>query len=258
MKVVILCGGIGTRLKEETEFRPKPMVKIGEHPIVWHIMRHYAHYGFNEFILALGYKGEMIKEYFYNYEIFNSNFTVHFGGEKRIEVHNKPKEDWKVTLVDTGEETLKGGRIKQIESFVNGDEFMLTYGDGVADVDLTRLLAFHKKHGKPFTVTGVIPSMRFGELSSRDDGSVSFQEKRAKEPAMVNGGYYVLNRSIFDWLEPSPECDFEIGPLEEISKMGDLMMYRHHGFWHCMDHIRDMEALGRMWASGNAPWKVWN
>lgn len=255
MRVVILCGGIGTRLREETEFRPKPMVKVGEKPILWHIMRHYSHYGYNDFVLALGYKGEMIKEYFFNYELFNSNFTLKFGGDNRIEVHNRPEENWRVTLVDTGTNTLKGGRIKQIEPFIQDDEFMMTYGDGVSDVDLDHLLAYHRAHGRPYTVTGVIPSMRFGELSSRDDGTVDFQEKRSKDPAMVNGGYYILNRKIFDWLTPDETCDFEIGPLEEISQKGDLMMYRHMGFWHCMDHIRDMEALNKMWHDGVAPWK---
>ncbi len=257
MKVVILCGGMGTRLKEETEFRPKPMVKVGNWPILWHVMKHYAHYGFNEFVLALGYRGDMIKEYFINYELLNTDFTLHFGSDKGIEIHDPSHEDWKVTLVDTGESTLKGGRIKQIERYIDDEEFMMTYGDGVADVNLHKLLEYHWSHGKPYTVTGVVPSMRFGELSAREDGSVDFAEKRSKEPALVNGGYYVLNRSIFDWLTPTQHCDFEIGPLEEISKQGDLMMYRHNEFWHCMDHIRDMEALNKMWDENKAPWKVW-
>ena len=258
MKVVILCGGMGTRLKEETEFRPKPMVKVGNWPILWHVMKHYSHFGFKDFVLALGYRGDMIKEYFINYELLNTDFTLRFGSDKGIEVHDPAHEDWTVTLVDTGEKTLKGGRIKQIERYIDDEEFMMTYGDGVADINLHKLLEFHWAHGKPYTVTGVVPSMRFGELSSRDDGSVDFQEKKSKEPALVNGGYYVLNRSIFDWLTTDPNCDFEIGPLEEISKQGDLMMYRHNDFWHCMDHIRDMEALNKMWDANKAPWKLWD
>jgi glucose-1-phosphate cytidylyltransferase len=257
MQVVILCGGIGTRLKEETEFRPKPMVKVGDKPILWHIMKHYAYYGYTDFVLALGYRGEMIKEYFFNFELLNCDFTVRFGDAKRFEVHDKVQENWTVTLVDTGENTLKGGRIKRIEQYVTSDRFMMTYGDGVSNVNLDQLLKFHESHGSAYTVTGVVPSMRFGELYQRDDGSVDFQEKRYKKPALVNGGYYVMDRSIFNWLEAREDCDFEIGPLEEISRRGELMMYRHEGFWHCMDHIRDMDALNRMWLEGNAPWKIW-
>ena len=261
MKVVILCGGMGSRMKEETEFRPKPMVKIGEQPILWHIMKHYAHFGFKEFILGLGYKGDMIRDYFMNYQLHTRDFTIDLADNGAIDVHGGrgELEDWKVTLVSTGLTALKGARMKRLAHFIPEDDelFMMTYGDGVCSVDLAKHLDFHQAHGKKITVTGVIPSMRFGEIRSRKDGSVVFREKERDQAAMVNGGYYVLHRSVLDMLEDDDAQDFEYGPLEELSNQGEVRMRRHEGFWHCMDHLRDMEALNKMWAEGKAPWKLW-
>ena len=263
MKVLILCGGVGTRLKEETEFRPKPMVTIGPQPILWHIMKHYAHYGHREFVLALGYKGDMIKQYFIHYRLITHDFTVDLSNDNQAILHHSagPDDDWKVTLVDTGPDSLKGARIKRVQRYIedelDDDLFLMTYGDGVSTVNLDDLLAYHKSHGCLATVTGVVPSMRFGEIRARDDGTVDFGEKKAGGAALVNGGYYVLNRKIFDYLDDNDACDFEIGPLEILAREHQLMMYRHEGFWHCMDNIRDMEALNGMWAAGKCPWVVW-
>ena len=262
MKVVILCGGVGSRLKEETEFRPKPMVKIGEQPILWHIMKHYAHYGFKEFVLALGYKGEMIRDYFINYHLHTHDFTIDLAKRDQIAIHETAGalDDWKVTLVDTGLNALKGARMKRIQRFIPPEDkfFMMTYGDGVCNISIEELLDFHHSHGKMITVTGVIPSMRFGEIRSRSDGSVVFREKERSHAAMVNGGYYVIHRKVLDYLEDADEQDFEYGPLEDLSDKGEVRMKRHEDFWHCMDHVRDMEVLNRMWKEDNAPWKIWD
>jgi glucose-1-phosphate cytidylyltransferase len=258
MKVVILCGGLGTRLKEETEFRPKPMVKIGGKPILWHIMKSYAHYGFKEFVLCLGYKGEMIKEYFYNYEIMNNDFIVELGDHKKLEFpdcHNE--KGWKVTLADTGIKSLKGARLKHIEKYVDGDQFLVTYGDGLTSVNISDLVSFHKNHGKLATVTGVAPTSRFGELKIRDDQVESFREKPDNSANLINGGFFVFNRDIFDYLTTDDDCDLEIGPLEIIAGEGQLMVYKHSGFWSCMDTIRDMEYLNDLWDNNKAHWKVW-
>ena len=258
MKVVILCGGVGTRIKEETEFKPKPIVKIGDKPIIWHIMKIYAYYGYKDFILALGYKGEMIKEYFYHYQIMNNNFTINLGNKNKIEIHNENNvEDWNITMVDTGKDALKGARLKRVQEFINDDIFMMTYGDGIADIDIDELVTFHKNHKRLATVTGVSPKMRFGELYTREDGSVNFCEKPDNAPNIINGGFFVFKRTIFDYLEDKDSCDLEYGPLEKIAQNGQLMVYKHRWFWHCMDNIRDMESLNQIWASGNAPWKIW-
>jgi len=258
MKVVILCGGIGTRIKEETEFKPKPMVKIGDKPIIWHIMKIYAHYGYKDFILALGYKGEMIKEYFYHYQIMNNDFTINLGNKNKIDIHNENNaEDWNITMVDTGQEALKGARLKRVQRFIDDDIFMTTYGDGVSDIDIDELVAFHKNHGRLATVTGVFPKMSFGELFTRKDGSVNLCEKPNNASNMISGGFFVFNREILDYLEDKDSCDLEYGPLEKIAQNSQLMVYKHSGFWHCMDNIRDMESLNRIWASGKAPWKIW-
>lgn len=262
MKVVILCGGVGSRLKEETEFRPKPMVLIGDRPIIWHIMKHYAHYGFTDFILALGYKGEMIREYFINYQLFNNDFTISLGKERRIELHesgSRTAENWKVTLVDTGLNALKGARVKRIERFIppEDEEFLMTYGDGVCNLNLLELLDYHHAHGKLITLTGVIPSMRFGEVNAQEDGTVRFREKDTRRAAVINGGYYVVNRKLFSVLEDRDDQDLEYGPLEDLSDQGEVMMRRHEDFWHCMDHLRDVEALNQLWSTGQAPWKIW-
>jgi glucose-1-phosphate cytidylyltransferase len=258
MKVVILCGGLGTRLREETEFRPKPMVKIGTKPILWHIMMIYAHYGLKNFVLCLGYKGEIIKEYFYNYEIYNEDFSVHLGERKRIESlrQNQPP-DWTVSLVDTGEQALKGARIKRIEPWIDGDEFMLTYGDGVANIDIPRLLEFHRKHGKIATVTGVRPPSLFGELQVRGNKVELFAEKPQTSSGLISGGFFVFSRRLFDLLTTDDSCDLERGPLENLAGKGQLMVYDHRGDWACVDTYRDLQHLNHVWNSNQAFWKVW-
>jgi glucose-1-phosphate cytidylyltransferase len=257
MKVVIFCGGLGTRLREETEFRPKPMVEIGGRPILWHIMKIYAHYGFNEFVLCLGYKGETIREFFNNYEILNNDFTIELG-KKSIEVHSNHSENgWKVTLADTGDKALKGARLKKVEKYIDGEEFMLTYGDGVANVDIAALVKFHRSHGKFATLTGVNPAARFGEIMVKGNKVKSFHEKPEDSPGIVNGGFYVLNRKIFTYLTENDNCDFEIGALERMSQEGQLMVYKHRGLWCCMDTMRDVEYLNGLWNEGKATWKVW-
>jgi len=258
MKVVILCGGLGTRLREETEFRPKPMVEIGGKPILWHIMKIYSHYGIKDFVLSLGYKGEMIKEYFYHYEILNNDFTIELGNKKNIEIHsNNAEKGWCITLADTGDKALKGARLKRVQQYVDDDTFMLTYGDGVADVDINALLAFHEKHGKLATVTGINPASRFGELKIKGNQVESFSEKPRNGDGLINGGFFVFNKGIFDYLSADENCDLEIGPLEKIADEGQLMVYKHRGSWACMDTIRDMEYLNKLWAEGRAEWKVW-
>jgi len=259
MKVVILCGGMGTRLKEETEYKPKPMVEIGDKPILWHIMKLYAHYGINDFVLSLGYKGEIIKEYFYNYEILSNDFTIKLGIKKNIEIHsNNAEKDWRITLADTGDKSLKGARLKRVQRYVDDDQFMMTYGDGIANVDIENLLEFHQNHGELATVTGINPSSRFGELKIKDDQVESFSEKPKNDDGFINGGFFVFNRGIFDYLSENENCDLEIGPLEKIAAEGQLMVYKHRGFWACMDTIRDMEYLNKLWREGQAAWKIWD
>ena len=258
-KVVILCGGMGTRLREETEYKPKPMVEIGGKPILWHIMKLYSAYGFEDFILCLGYKGEMIKSYFYNYEILNNDFTVELGNHKQVEIHSNHKENgWKVALANTGETALKGARIKRIEKYVGGDLFMLTYGDGVADINIHELLSFHKEHGRIGTITGVRPPSRFGELVVTNDRVDSFTEKPQVSDGLINGGFFVFNRKIFDYLLDDDDCDFEVGPLERLAEDGELMVFEHSGEWACMDTYRDVQHLNGLWESGKAFWKVWD
>jgi glucose-1-phosphate cytidylyltransferase len=258
MKVVILCGGAGTRLREETEFRPKPMVNIGNRPILWHIMKMYSIYGFHDFILCLGYKGETIKDYFLNYEVLNCDLTVELGNGKRVRLHScHDEKDWRVTLADTGEAALKGARLKRIEKYIDDDVFMMTYGDGVSDVNFQELIEFHLSHGKMVTVTGVNPTSRFGELKVQGDKVVKFVEKEEFGKAFSSGGFFVFNRTVFDYLTADDACDLEIGPLEKIASEGELMVYKHGGFWACMDTMRDMEYLNRLWAEKNAPWKIW-
>jgi glucose-1-phosphate cytidylyltransferase len=256
-KVVILCGGKGTRLHEETEYRPKPMVEIGNRPILWHIMKYYSHFGFNDFVLCLGYKAETIKEYFYNYHILKSDFTIELGC-REIKVHTPcVEENWKVTLVDTGVETLKGARIKKVEKYIDSDHFLLTYGDGVADVDIDKLVEFHKSHGKIGTVTGVRPPSRFGEIEVRNSHVTNFREKPQTSTGLINGGFFVLNRKIMDYLNETEDCDFEKGALEEIAEKGELMVYEHKGNWECMDTMRDTEYLNKLWEKDMAFWKLW-
>lgn len=256
MQVVILCGGLGTRLREETEFRPKPMVPIGTRPLLWHIMKRYAHFGHTEFILCLGYRGDLIKEYFYHYEVINNDFTIELGSNK-FSVHNNGHETgWKVTLADTGLHTLKGGRIKRIEQYIKDDTIMLTYGDGLCDVDMNALLEFHRSHGKLLTVTGIYLASQFGTLKTDGNQVLSFREKPQEFNNIVHGGYMVANRGIFDYLTDDESCDFEIGPLEKLAQDRQLMVFRHRGNWACMDHLRDVEYLNRLWNNGKAFWKV--
>jgi glucose-1-phosphate cytidylyltransferase len=258
MKVVILCGGLGTRLREETEFRPKPMVNVGNRPIIWHIMKLFTKYGFKDFILCLGYKGEMIKEYFYHYELMNSDVTIKLGQPREISFLQAHEEtDWAITLANTGEKALKGARVKKIEKYIDDDLFMLTYGDGLADINLDSLLKFHRQHGKIATVTGINPSSRFGELKINHNRVEAFSEKPKDGSAFINGGFFVFNRSVFNYLSENDECDLEVGALEELARAGELMVYKHTGSWSCMDNIRDMDYLNKLWDENKAFWKVW-
>lgn len=256
--VVILCGGMGLRLREETETKPKPMIEVGGKPVLWHIMKTYAHFGFKDFILCLGYKGEVIKNYFYNYAMLNHDFTLKLGNPKNIDIHDDCAEsDWQITLADTGISSLKGCRIKRIEKYVKGDTFMLTYGDGLANIDVNELFSFHKKHGCIGTVTGVRPPSRFGEIIAKADRVTSFAEKPQVSHGLINGGYFVLNREIFNYLSDDECCDFEVGPLEKLAADGELMVYKHKGEWTCMDTYRDVLYLNNIWENGKAFWKIW-
>ena len=256
MKVIILCGGMGTRLREETEFRPKPMVKIGTKPILWHIMKHYAHYGFNQFVLCLGYKGEAIKEYFYHYMLHNNDVTVKLGKDQQIMIHeNSQVEDWEITLVETGEQTLKGARIHKIQKYIDGD-FMVTYGDGISDIDIGSLVRFHKEHGKIATVTGVSPRSSYGQIKAEKGKVLGFIEKPKIEEGVINGGFFVFQQNFFDYLNSNDDCDFEIGPLEQLTKDGQLMVYHLKGDWACMDTYRDSLFLNDLWGKGQAFWKA--
>jgi glucose-1-phosphate cytidylyltransferase len=256
MKVVILAGGLGTRISEETTVRPKPMVEIGGRPILWHIMKIYSHYGFNDFVICLGFKGYVIKEYFSNYFLHMSDVTFDMRSNI-MEVHQKNVEPWRVTLVDTGADSMTGGRVKRVAPYVGDETFMLTYGDGVADVDIAKLVAFHKSHGRPATVTSTQPSGRFGALDIRPDGQVAaFQEKPAGDGSWINGGFFVLEPSIFERIVGDGTV-FEKGPLEGLARDGQLMTWKHTGFWQPMDTLRDKNHLEELWSSGSAPWAVW-
>jgi glucose-1-phosphate cytidylyltransferase len=258
MKVVILCGGKGTRLREETEYRPKPMVQIGGRPILWHIMKTYAHYGFKDFILCLGYKGDIIKEYFLNYEAMNNDFTISLGNHNSIKLYDNHREnDWTVTLADTGEETMTGGRVKRIQKYIDGDSFFLTYGDGLANVNINDLLQYHRSHGKIGTMTGVRPSSRFGELNLQGTRVVRFNEKPQVMDGLVNGGYFVFNTQFFDYVQNDDNCILEKEPLETLATDEQLIVYPHLGFWQCMDTYREYELLNSMWKSNQIPWRVW-
>ncbi len=257
MKVVILCGGRGTRLKEETEVRPKPLVEIGGKPILWHIMKIYAHYGFNEFVLCLGYKGRMIKEYFFNYEMVSSDLTLKLGGND-VKIHNQSQEkDWIITFVETGEEAQTGARVKRIEKYIEGDLFMLTYGDAVTNINIKNLLEFHKSHGKIGTITGVHPSSRFGELVIKDRRVVQFTEKPQVKEGFINGGFFVFDKKFLNYLKDDDNCYLELEPLENLASNEELMVYTHKGFWQCMDTYRELEILNNLWRSSKPPWKVW-
>ena len=257
MKVVLLCGGLGTRLREETEYRPKPLVDVGGHPILWHIMKLYAHHGFRDFVLCLGYRGSMIKEYFLNYEAMNNDFTVCLGRLNQIAYHGAHLEqNFHVTLADTGPDTMTGGRVKRIQQYVDGDTFMVSYGDGVSNVDIDALARFHRSHGKLATITTVRPTSRFGILNADDDGAVSSFVEKPQLDGWASSGFFVFDRRIFDYLD-GDACILEHEPLERLTQEGQLMAYRHDGFFFAMDTYREYKYLNELWASGQAPWMVW-
>ena len=259
MKVVILCGGKGTRLHEETEFRPKPMLPIGNRPILWHIMKIYAAQGHKDFVLCLGYKGEVIREYFRNYLWMASDVTLGLGRAPSVTFHGAHgEEDWNVTLVDTGAETMTAGRIQQIERYVDGDDFLLTYGDGVGNVDINAALAFHHQHGRMLTLTAVHPPGRFGELGLRDGDTVhSFNEKPQVETGWINGGFFVASRRIFGRLANTEKVMLEQEPMRQLAAEGQLMAFRHTGFWQPMDTYTEYALLNRLWQENRAPWRTW-
>lgn len=257
MKVVILAGGLGTRLGEETSIKPKPMVEIGGKPIIWHIMKIYSHYGFNDFIVLCGYKGEVIKRYFANYYLNNSDITIDMRSNS-VDVHYNEIEPWRVTLIDTGVETMTGGRIRRIKKFVENETFMLTYGDGVSDVNIAKLLEYHKKSGKIATLTAVRPTARFGVVNMAEDGSVvNFKEKPSGDGVWINGGFFVLEPKVFDYIPEGDSVVWEREPLERLSAAGQLGAYAHSGFWRPMDMLKDKKDLNEMWDKGEAKWKVW-
>lgn len=256
MKVVILAGGMGTRISEETVVRPKPMVEIGGKPILWHIMKIYSHYGFHDFIICLGYKGYMIKEYFSNYFLHMSDVTFDMRTNS-MKVHQQYAEPWNVTLVDTGMDTMTGGRIKRVAPYIGNETFMLTYGDGISDVNIKKLLEYHKNHHKLATVTATKPSGRFGALNlDASDKVASFQEKPAGDGSWINGGFFIFESKVLDFIA-GDDTIFEKEPLEQMARDRELVAYRHHGFWHAMDTLRDKNHLETLWQSGKAPWKVW-
>ena len=253
--VVILCGGMGTRLAEQTEVHPKPLVEIGERPILWHIMKHYSHYGFNEFVLALGYKGEQIKRYFLDFYALGRDFTVSLAdGQVRTLNHNDV-ESWRVHLMDTGQNTLTGGRLKQLEPLIGKGTFMLTYGDGVGNVDLNKLLAFHRSHGGWVTLTAVRPPARFGALEFEGNRIRHFKEKSTLHEGWINGGFFVVEPAALQYIQD--DVMWEHAPMERLADEGQLYAYQHEGFWQCMDTLRDLKYLESVWQSGNPPWKTW-
>lgn len=256
MKAVILAGGLGTRLSEETSTRPKPMVEIGGHPILWHIMKMYAHHGVNDFVICCGYKGYVIKEYFANYFLHMSDVTFDMRSN-RMEVHQKRAEPWNITLVDTGDDSMTGGRLRRVADYVRRDEaFCLTYGDGVSDVDISASIAFHKNHGKAATLTAAFPPGRFGALDLEGQQVKRFMEKPKGDGAMINGGFFVLSPRVLDYLDDDMTV-WEQRPLQRLATDGELMAFEHHGFWQPMDTLRDRTYLEELWASGRAPWKHW-
>ncbi|HEY4233809.1 MAG TPA: glucose-1-phosphate cytidylyltransferase [Lacipirellulaceae bacterium] len=260
MKAIILCGGQGTRLREHTELRPKPMVEIGGKPIIWHIMKLYAFHGIRDFVLCLGYKGHVIKEYFLNYKAMNSDFTVKLDEAEGIAFHGGHEQDsWSVTLADTGEETMTGARVLRASRYLDDsdDTFLVTYGDGVANVNLSAVLDFHLRRGKTATLTGVHPPTRFGQLHTTGDRVTAFCEKPQIGHGLINGGFFCFRRDFLDYLNNSPDCVLERAPLEKCAAEGELHVYEHLGFWQCMDTYRDWQALEAQWQAGNAPWAVW-
>ena len=258
MKVVLLAGGYGTRISEETHIKPKPMIEVGGNPIIWHIMKEYSHYGFNDFIICAGYKQHIVKEWFNNYFIYTSDVTYDMTNGKKIILHEQHSEPWRVTVVDTGLNTMTGSRIKKIQKYVGNEPFMMTYGDGVCDVNIRELLKFHQEHGKMATLTAVMRDQSKGVLNIGGDNAVrSFREKSIKDSAPINAGYMVLEPEVFDYLpEDRDDCVFE-KVLERVAEKNQLMSYLHHGFWQCMDTLREKVELEKLWESGHAPWMTW-
>ena len=257
MKVVILAGGFGTRISEESHLRPKPMIEIGGMPILWHVMKSYSYYGFNEFIICCGYKAHMIKEYFADYYLHRSDITFDFSNENSITIHNNFAEPWKVTVIDTGLNTMTGGRVKRIQNYIGNEQFMLTYGDGVCDVNIQKLLKYHEGHGKMVTMTAIQPEGRFGVLDIDGESKIqAFREKSKGDSGWINGGFMVLQPKVFEYIDGDSTV-FEKEPLETVANMGELMAYKHDGFWQCMDTQRDKEHLEKLIASKNAPWMKW-
>ena len=257
MKTVILAGGLGTRISEESHLKPKPMIEIGGMPILWHIMKEYSYYGFNDFIICAGYKQHVIKEYFADYYLHRSDVTFDFSNDNKMIIHNNVAESWKVTIVDTGLNTMTGGRVKRIRDYVGDETFMLTYGDGLCDVDIQKLVEFHKSHGKKATMTAINVNQRFGVLEIEKNGVVNaFREKNDLDGDVINGGYMVLEPDVFDYIDDDKTV-FEKKPLETLVSNRELMAYKHTGFWQCMDTQRDRQVLEELWESGKAPWKKW-
>lgn len=259
MKVVLLAGGYGTRISEESQYKPKPMIEIGDKPILWHIMKEYSYYGFNDFIICAGYKQHMIKEWFADYFLHNSDITFDFStGENTMIVHNQHCDPWKVTIVDTGLNTMTGGRLKRVQKYVGNETFMMTYGDGVCDVDISRLIEFHRGHGKKATLTAVLQEQGKGVLDIQRDGAVhSFREKKKTDGVPINAGYMVLEPDVFDLID-GDNVSFENEPLELLVNKGELMSYVHRGFWQCMDTLREKKLLEHLWEQDMAPWKKWD
>ena len=258
MKAVILAGGFGTRISEESHLKPKPMIEIGEQPILWHIMKLYSHYGYNEFVICCGYKQHMIKEWFADYYLHSCDVTFDFTRENKMTVHNNISEPWKVTLLDTGINAMTGARIKKAQKFVGDKPFMLTYGDGVSDINIEELIKFHKSHGKTMTMSSAQPDSRFGALNIEDDNKVtSFQEKPKGEGGWINAGFFVCESKVFDYLTEDDSLIFEQEPVQNLAKDGELFTFKHNGFWKPMDTLRDKQLLQNMWESNKAPWKVW-
>ena len=253
MKVVILAGGFGTRISEESHLKPKPMIEIGDMPILWHIMKQYSHFGFDEFVICAGYKQQVIKEWFSNYFLKTSDITFDFTAENKIIVHNKHTENWKVTIVDTGLNTMTGGRLKRVKEYIGGETFLMTYGDGVSDVDINETIKFHKNHGKLATITAIQPEGRFGYIDLTNDEVNSFREKSDHDTGWINAGFMVLEPKVLDYIKDDTIM-FEREPMEKIAFEGQMMCYKHTGFWQCMDTLRDKEKLDKLWNSGNAPW----
>ena len=256
MKAVILAGGFGTRISEESYLKPKPMIEIGDKPIIWHIMKIYSRYGINDFIICAGYKQQIIKEYFFNYSLYNSDVTFDFVNNS-TKVHTNCSEPWSVTIADTGLHTMTGGRIKRIQTYIDDEPFCLTYGDGVSDVPLNKVIDFHKKEKKYATLTAVKPEGRFGTMDMNGNDIISFREKNKEDTGWINGGFMVLDPGIFDYIKEGDSTIFEQGPITELAKDGQLNAYKHDGFWQCMDTLKDKQKLQSLWDSNSAPWKTW-